>query len=339
MQRLRQAARYLKYRFASRALILMYHRVTELANDPYLLAVSPKHFAEQMEVIRGRYMPIRLQELVETLQDGKVPNRAVVVTFDDGYADNLHQAKPLLEHYEIPATVFVTTGHIDSQREFWWDELDRILLQPGTLPGRLCLSFNGSAYEWDLGEVTRYTAEEYRRYRTWHIERQDDPSQRQRLFRMLYARLSTLPGGERLKILNDLLAWSGAKPIARPSHQTLTTDEVILLDQGDLLEVGAHTMTHPFLAGLSPAEQRNEIQQSKEGLEAILMHLVLSFAYPHGSSTPHSAVILQEKGFICACSSHHAVVQGFDCFQLPRVVVRDWDGQTFARWLRGWVCG
>ena len=73
MQRLRQATRYLKYRFASRALILMYHRVTELANDPYLLAVSPKHFAEQMEVIRGRYMPIRLQELVETLQDGNVP--------------------------------------------------------------------------------------------------------------------------------------------------------------------------------------------------------------------------------------------------------------------------
>src|SRR5437870_12225818 len=97
MQRLRQAARRLKYRFASRALILMYHRVTELPNDPYLLAIKPKHFAEQMEVIRKRCIPMRLQELVQALRGGRVPNRAVVITFDDGYADNLHDAKPLLE--------------------------------------------------------------------------------------------------------------------------------------------------------------------------------------------------------------------------------------------------
>ena len=65
---------------------------------------------------------------------GDVPSAGVVVTFDDGYADNFHNAKPLLERYEIPATVFVTTGYLQDQREFWWDELERILLQPGTLP-------------------------------------------------------------------------------------------------------------------------------------------------------------------------------------------------------------
>ena len=90
MQRLRQAARRLKYRFASHALILMYHRVTELPNDPYLLAVTPKHFAEQLEVIRRYGVPMPLRQMVEALQNGKVPKRAVVVTFDDGYADNLH---------------------------------------------------------------------------------------------------------------------------------------------------------------------------------------------------------------------------------------------------------
>jgi len=95
IRELRQAARWLKYRFHSRALILMYHRVTELPNDPYLLAVTPKHFAEQMEAIRRYCIPMRLGELVDELQDGNIPNRAVVVTFDDGYADNLHQAKPL----------------------------------------------------------------------------------------------------------------------------------------------------------------------------------------------------------------------------------------------------
>jgi peptidoglycan/xylan/chitin deacetylase (PgdA/CDA1 family) len=81
----------------------------------------------------------------------------VVITFDDGYADNLHNAKPLLERYDIPATVFVTTGHIGHEREFWGDELDRLLLQPSTLPELLGLSINGSPYQWELGEVAHYT--------------------------------------------------------------------------------------------------------------------------------------------------------------------------------------
>jgi peptidoglycan/xylan/chitin deacetylase (PgdA/CDA1 family) len=99
-------------------------------------------------------------------------------------------------------------------------------------------------------------------------------------------------------------------------------------------------MTHPILAELPPAEQSNEIQQSKEGLEAILRHPVVSFAYPHGSSTPHSVTILQEEGFVCACSSHpDTVARGSDSFQLPRVGVRDWNGQTFDHWLRWWVGG
>src|SRR4029453_10445718 len=178
MRRLRQAARCLKNRFASRALILMYHRVTELPNDPYLLAVTPKHFAEQLEVIRRYGVPMRLRQMVEALKDGKVPRRAVVITFDDGYADNLYTAKPLLERYEIPATVFMTTGHIGCPHEFWWDELDRLLLQPGTLPARLELSLDCRAWQWELGEATTYTTADYQRDRNWHIEREDGPTPR-----------------------------------------------------------------------------------------------------------------------------------------------------------------
>jgi peptidoglycan/xylan/chitin deacetylase (PgdA/CDA1 family) len=340
MQRLRQAARYLKYRFTSRALILMYHRVTELPNDPYLLAVTPKHFAQQMEVIRRHCFPMRLQQLVEALRDGKVPNRAVVITFDDGYADNLHQAKPLLERYEIPATVFVTAGQVGSRREFWWDELDRLLLQPGTLPAKLRLNINGSAYDWELGEASTYTEEDYRRCRDWHIERQDDPSPRHHLFRLLYDRLHSSPHGERWQILDELRASADAEPTARPTHQTLTLGETILLEEGDLIEVGAHTMTHPVLAALPAAEQRDEIQRSKVCLEAILKRPVTSFAFPHGSTTPEAVAILDEGGFVCACSSHpDAVFRGASRFQLPRIGVRDWNAKTFGRWLRWWVGG
>ena len=340
MQRLRQAARRLKYRFASHALILMYHRVTELPNDPYLLAVTPKHFAEQLEVIRRYGVPMPLRQMVEALQNGKVPKRAVVVTFDDGYADNLHQAKPLLERYEIPATVFVTAGQVGSRREFWWDDLDRVLLQPGTLPARLRLAMKGRPCDWELGKARTYTEKDYQQHRDWHVERQDDPSSRHRLFRRLYAELSALVGGDRQTVMDELLVWAGAEPTVRGSHRSLTTEELVLLQKGGLVDVGAHTMTHPYLGALPIAEQNCEIRQSKQCLEAILGCPVTSFAYPHGSSTPESVAILNEAGFVCACSSHpDAVWRDADPFCLPRVVVRDWSWKPFKRWLRWWIDG
>lgn len=338
--RLRQTGHWLKRRLASPAVILMYHRVADLANDPYLLGVTPKHFAEHLDVIHAYGCPLRLQQLVEALRDGRVPPRAVVVTFDDGYADNLHQAKPLLERHGIPATVFVTVGQVGRGREFWWDELDRLLLQPGTLPTTLRLSLNGSVHEWGLGERSRYTEEDSQRDRGWHVEREDDPSPRQRVFRDLFERLYLLPSAERWTILDEVTAWAGAKPVARPTHEALTAEEAVHLDQGGLMEVGAHTMTHAVLAALPAAEQRDEIQQSKVRLEAMLGHRVVSFAYPHGSRTPETAALVGEAGFVCACSSDpDAVFRDADPLQLPRIGVRDWDGDAFARWFRWWVGG
>src|SRR5919108_3473469 len=257
MRRLRPAARWLKYRFAPPAVILMYHRVTALPNDPYLLAVTAKRFAQQMEVIRRYGVPMRLGRLVEALQDGKLPHRAVVVTFDDGYTDNLHNAKPLLERYDIPATVFVTTGHIGHLHEFWWDELDRLLLQPGTLPPRLELSLDGRTWQWELGETATYTTADFERHRDWHIERQDDPTPRQRRCRSRYQRLRTLTEGDRQQLLVELRTWAGAEPIGRPTHRILSHDEVVDLAAGGLVEIGAHTVTHAALAALSVVAQRD----------------------------------------------------------------------------------
>src|SRR6476619_301445 len=126
-----RAAQRLIYRMCSGTLILMYNRVAKLSNDPHLVAVSPQHFGEHLEVIRKCYIPLRLQRLVESLQERRIQKKTIVITFDDGYADNLHNASPLLEHHDIPATIFVTAGQAEKQQEFWWDELDRMLLQPG----------------------------------------------------------------------------------------------------------------------------------------------------------------------------------------------------------------
>jgi peptidoglycan/xylan/chitin deacetylase (PgdA/CDA1 family) len=116
----RQNARWLKSRFRNRALILGYHRVADVEGDPLHLFVSPKNFAEQMEVIRQYAYPMCMQDLVIHINDNKLPRNAVAITFDDGYADILYRALPILARYDVPATSFLVTGNLGKQ--FWWDE-------------------------------------------------------------------------------------------------------------------------------------------------------------------------------------------------------------------------
>ena len=112
------------------------------------------------------------------------------------------------------------------------------------------------------------------------------------------------------------------------------------LAQGGLLDVGAHTVTHPALAALSASRQRDEILQSKGRLEEVLGHRVTHFAYPHGTRSdysPETVAIVREAGFACACSSFEGVVEkSTDRFQLPRVHVQDWNEEEFAGLLSGW---
>src|SRR5262245_41049481 len=122
----KHVSHWVQARILGGALILGYHRVADVTRDEYEVCVTPKHFAEQMEVLRKVSQPIGLSELVQCLKASSVPPKAVAVTFDDGYADNLYEARPILERYLIPATVFVCTGY--AGKEFWWDELDRLVM-------------------------------------------------------------------------------------------------------------------------------------------------------------------------------------------------------------------
>ena len=108
--------------------ILMYHRIATPDVDPWGLSVSPERFAEQVHALRARRTILSMDAFVARLQSGDLPHDAVALTFDDGYLDNLRQAKPILEAAEIPATVFLTTGRIGTGKEFWWDELARMVL-------------------------------------------------------------------------------------------------------------------------------------------------------------------------------------------------------------------
>lgn len=337
ISKLKRAARRFRNMIVPGNLILMYHSVAEVDSDPWSLSVTPQHFAEQLEVIRKYAHPARLQQLTQEFEAGKHSRRSIVITFDDGYANNLHHAKPLLERYDIPATVFVASGCVESEREFWWDELERLLLQPGALPEKLELQINSTNYQWELGEAAYYSEDDYRQDHSWGTEQQSNPTPRHSLYRSLHQLLQPLLEDERRRILDELLTWAGAEPKGRSTHRSLTKVEVSTLEQGGLLEVGSHTVTHPFLSALPVALQQDEIQQSKAQLEEIIGHPVSSFAYPYGDYTAESTAVVREAGFTCACSCIvNSVQRHTDRFQLPRVEVKDWDGEGFARRLSRW---
>jgi peptidoglycan/xylan/chitin deacetylase (PgdA/CDA1 family) len=320
----------------------MYHRAATLSSDPHQLCVSPPHLAEQLDVLRRHGRVMRLQDMVAAMCDRALPDRAVAVTFDDGYADNLLSARPLLERYDIPATVFITTGGLAERREFWWDELERLILQPGALPPRLSVSLDGCVYEWNV-ESTASSPDQSQSDAGWTFEHADDPSPRHGLWRALDRWLRPLPEAGQRTVLDQLANWAGTDLQARSTHRRLSPDELIALAQGDLVEIGAHTVTHPMLARLPVTAQQQEVDCSKASLEEVVGQAVTSFAYPYGSSatyTHDTVTAVRAAGYASACAWPQSCVwQASDVFQLPRVAVRDWDGERFGRELREWFRG
>lgn len=336
--RARRAAWWARRGFSPGALILLYHRVIDLPTDPYVLCVSPRHFAEHLEVLRKSARTLGLVDLDLARREGRLPRRAVAVTIDDGYADSQTLIHPMLEHYDVPATVFVASGHVGTQREFWWDAIERPLLSPGRLPEHLDRSIAGLEYR--LNGAARYDAESFERHRHWNLGHDDDPTPRHQLFRSLYQHLQPLAAEDREKVIDRLLNWAGASPDARPTHRSLSANEVLALVRGGLVEVGAHTVTHPSLSTLAAAAQEDEIRRSKADLEAIVNRPVTSFSYPHGRYADATVTAAGKAGFDRACTTAHQVAwRGNDCFRLPRFRVLDWDGDTFARQLEEWFHG
>jgi peptidoglycan/xylan/chitin deacetylase (PgdA/CDA1 family) len=232
--------------------------------------------------------------------------------------------------------VFLTAGLINDHREFWWDELERVLLEPGRLPSRLSFTLDGRCFEWDLEALEADLVLPLGVRRT-HDTAQGGLSLRHLLYREIHQLLMALTNSRAADVTSQLLTWAGIDHQARATHRLLSWDEVVVLDASELIEIGAHSMTHANLARLSPPEQRSEIQQSRTRLQEILGHCVSSFAYPYGLYTPVTPLLLEEAGFECACSTGDKVVHaGASVFELPRMMVEDCDGDEFARLLATW---
>lgn len=250
-----------------RSLNLLYHRINQLHPDPWTLCVSPAHLAEHLQVIK-RYTP------------------RSCVTFDDGYEDNLSNALPLLEKYDVPARFFVTSGALGRRTEMWWDALDLLFL--------------------DSGSYTR----EFSRLRLLSFEHQENE-------------------------LDKMFAARGLSREHRPERRMLTENELTRLAASSLARIGAHTVTHPVLSQLPFDEQEKEIGRSKQRLQELIGSEVSAFSYPNGTDadyTHETVAAVRRAGFTMAYSAfNHARP---DRFQLPRVMIRDWDGDEFERNLR-----
>ena len=322
LQKLRRAARDLVER--ERPIILMYHRVARVAYDPWRLAVWPDRFAEQIEALVQLRRVVSLRWLSAELARGRLPKRVAVVTFDDGYADVLTQAKPVLERYACPATVFLVTGVIGDSCGFWWDELSRIVFEMPALPPELELEFSGRVHRWRIDDQLTGSVNEGLG--------NDLAVTREQLHYELWRLLRPVEPRPRWELLTRLSFWAGIAVNANSVHRPLAPEEVRRLSVPGFIDIGAHTVTHPALSMLNEAKQRCEIVGSRIACEDLIGEPIETFAYPFGDFDEASVACVRDAGFACACTTQGGRVwRQNDPMRLPRFTAGDWAGDDLAR--------
>ena len=328
----RDRLRLIRDGFEPRAVILLYHRVIDRPIDPLLLAVHPDRFSAHMKIIQEKYHPLSLLDLADALPH-EVPDRAVIVTFDDGYADNLAYAAPVVRAADIPATIFVSPGLTGV--EAYHDVLEHCLLTAPNLPEKISLRMGGGVREWNLGEWKDLPADPGSAYWAWNSQNEDLPSPRHRAYLDIFRLLRPMGKDERDAVLAELRRIAGVSMAACADHRYLSVDELKAWKAGGRLEIGAHTMNHLVLGKRSPEEQFAEIGQSKHKLERQLGAPVTTFAYPYGSAwdvSPLTVAYVQKAGFRVALANQPGPVTRLsDPFWLPRCGVRNWTCEEFER--------
>ena len=273
-----------------RAVVLVYHRVGERRLDPWRLTVEPEIFGGQMEALARNWFPLSLAELVEGFARRHLPERAVAVTFDDSYADNLEIAAPILVEHGIPATLFVATDLVDAGGPPWWDQLASLLLEPSRLPPMLTLSCGG-----DRWRIPPLAADERRPSpdapQPWNAE----PGTRLRAYYEVWLALRGLDAPTREAALDEIAEWAGALPSFR--RVLLTWEQVREFAALPGFALGAHTLTHPALPTCSPQDARAEIAGGADRLRAQTGVEVEQFAYPFGAWTHSVARLVADLGF------------------------------------------
>jgi len=302
------------------SMVLIYHRVADDQIDRNLLAVSPENFAEHLKFLAENFRVIPLRKFMSELNNGVLIPGTVSLTFDDGYLDNLTNAVPLLEEYNLHATIFVTTGMVGSFHEFWWDAMERIFLADfeKPLPKRIVFE-DQQGVEKGWPTVSR--------------------AERLRAHDEICAILRNNSVSEINSFLERIFVWAGADCLPRKSHLVVNQDQLRSLASSSVIEIGAHTVNHSRLSTLPFDEQQKEIFESKRQLELMINKPVTIFSYPYGAGSDFSAEttrIVKNCGFEFGIANiQKDITLPVNMFAVPRRLVRNWRTDVFKSWITG----
>lgn len=287
--------------------ILAYHRILDddprsLAFDEALISARTETFREQMKFVRRNFDVVSFEDLhrCETEEKGW-PRRALIITFDDGYRDNYINAFPILKEFHLPATVFLTTGHIGSARLFWWDRV-AYLIKHTSRQSVLFADLAETAFDLSTARARRHTIERV----LWWLKQVQEET-RNRFLDALASELDVeLPEG----VAEGMhLSWDEVKEMARSG-----------------IDFGSHTISHPILSHVGESQLQSEISESKRIIEQHLGREVMAFAYPAGRRTRFNDNV---QSIVARCGYRYAVsydegaaVEGAcDHLALPRIHV------------------
>ncbi|MDB5649553.1 MAG: polysaccharide deacetylase [Hyphomicrobiales bacterium] len=301
--------------------VLMYHRIADEPRDPWDLCVSPNNFRAQIEWMHGQgFRFSTVADLAARIANGDDVRQRIAISFDDGYADNYLAAYPVLAALEVPATFFIASQYIETGDAFWWDAVEQLFLESGSLPDWLDLQTSDGHLALDL----RGVASDHADHTRWRWQ-EPAPTPRHAALVATWQQLFKMPPAERDAAIFALYTSAERTYEVATSRRPMTRQELLALAADPNIEIGAHTMRHPNLTVLAPEAQRLEIAGSKHALERMTGRDVRGFAYPNGSYDIVSLRELKIAGFTYACKNCPGS-GSVGAYELPRHAVVDAHG-------------
>ena len=245
-------------------LVLAYHRIADMSaedehpGDPELVSASLADFEWQMQLVARHFQPITFRRVIECLEGGTaMPQRSLVVTFDDGHLDNYTGAFPILRSLGIPATIFLSTGYIGSQEPYWFDHVARLLAKAPSGPIQLT-SVPFKAVLLDMR--SRRSATE-----------------------ALLGLLKRVANSRRLDCLDELDRLFPSRRDGSASNEQFALSWPQVREMAAAgIEFGSHTVSHPILTQVDDVQLRRELSESREAIVAHTGQAGDIIAYPIG---------------------------------------------------------
>ena len=275
--------------------ILIYHRVCPEEDDWFTPRLSPQTFEKEIEYFCRTYEFLPLEKLAQRVHQRKpLPEKAIVITLDDGNRDNYAYAYPILKKYHVPATIFLATGYIGTGRPFWWSKVDHAIRN------------------------TPLTELELKSLGTYSLRTAED---RRRAAFMIIDKLNEITEGQKNSLIEKLVSISGVNiPADLAKDRILSWSEVREMKDGGI-SFGAHSVTHPILTHVPLEQAKWEIIQSKKDIEEKVGQGVTAFAYPNGIFSAELSRIVRESGFTCAVTVNPGklITSKADPYELNRI--------------------